>query len=127
MPVMRAEEVSKREVDDRAAQGAFIQEFITAREGAPNFALRVFELLPGGYTPYHAHPWEHENYILEGEGVLVNPDGSTTPLRPGDAVLVPPMQKHQYRNTGTGVFRFICCIPVQEACAPTTLPDRNQK
>jgi quercetin dioxygenase-like cupin family protein len=125
MPVMRAEDVAKREVDDRAAQGTFIQEFVTARDGAPNFALRVFELQPGGHTPYHAHAWEHENYVLEGEGVLVNPDGSTTSLKPGDAAFVPPNQKHQYRNTGSSVFRFICCIPVQEVCAPPKLPDKR--
>ncbi len=125
MPVIRAEEVSKRPVEDSAAKGTFIQEYITARNGAPNFALRVFELQPGGYTPYHAHPWEHENYILEGEGELVNPDGSATPLKAGDGAFVPPMQKHQYRNTGTTVFRFICCIPIQENCAPAPLPDQK--
>ena len=125
MPIMRAEEVDKRLVEDSAAKDTYIQEYVTARDGAPNFALRVFELQPGGYTPYHAHPWEHENYILEGQGELVNPDGSATPLKPGDGAFVPPLQKHQYRNTGSTVFRFICCIPVQEKCLPTQMPGKK--
>ena len=29
-------------------------------DGADNFCMRIFELAPGGYTPRHAHPWEHE-------------------------------------------------------------------
>lgn len=116
MPVYRGSDVPKVKVEMEGAEAAHIQEFITEREGAPNFALRVFELEPGGYTPYHVHEWEHENYILDGEGELVRPDGSTTPLHPGDAALVSPMEKHQYRNTGNGLFRFICCIPVKDPC-----------
>ena len=111
MPVFRADSVPKALVKAEGASCAYVQEFITLREGVPNFALRVFELEPGGYTPRHQHDWEHENYILSGEGELLLPDGSTTPLRPGDAVLVRPNEVHQYRNVGSTPFRFICCIP----------------
>lgn len=124
MPVIRGEDIAKREVID-GAKGVHMQEFITAKDGAPTFALRVFEVAPGGFTPHHAHPWEHENFVLEGEGELVNPDATTTQLRVGDAAFVPSLQKHQYRNTGKGIFRLICCIPVQETCSPGTFPAQN--
>jgi len=38
------------------------------RDGAPTYALRVIEVAPGGNTPNHTHPFEHENYIMEGKG-----------------------------------------------------------
>jgi len=48
----------------------------------------------------------------EGVGVVEAVGPAVQNFKPGDAVLVPPMEKHQYRNRGSGVFRFICCIPL---------------
>jgi len=79
-------------------------------EGAPNFAMRVIEVEPGAATPHHEHQWEHEVFVLEGEGIVKGPGGEY-PLRPGTAVYVPPMERHQFANTGTSVLRFICVIP----------------
>ena len=38
------------------------------RDGAPTYALRVIEVASGGHTPDHTHPFEHENFIIEGKG-----------------------------------------------------------
>jgi len=100
---------------EEGASGTTIREMITVREGAPNFAMRLFELAPGGHTPFHAHPWEHEVFILEGSGSLVMEDG-THPYRAGDCIFIPGDEKHQFTNSGKGVLRFICCIPVQHPC-----------
>ena len=43
-----------------------LRPLITKAEGAPRFAMRVFTLEPAGHTPYHAHEWEHEVYVLAG-------------------------------------------------------------
>ncbi len=53
------------------SEGVQIREMITAQDGAPNFAMRVFDVQPGSATPYHAHPWEHEVYIISGTGLEV--------------------------------------------------------
>ncbi|MFH1179934.1 MAG: cupin, partial [Candidatus Bathyarchaeota archaeon] len=51
------------------AEKVKIRWLINEKNGALNFAMRRFEVEPGGYTPYHTHDWEHEVYVLEGEGV----------------------------------------------------------
>jgi quercetin dioxygenase-like cupin family protein len=72
--------------------------------------MRVFEIAPGGYSPQHRHPWEHEIFFLSGEGEMVAEDGSTT-VGPGTAVFVPGDELHQIRNSGEELLRFICTIP----------------
>ena len=51
------------------------------------------------------------NYIIEGEGALVNEAGEETPLKTGDFALVSSREKHQYRNKGDKPFKMICGIP----------------
>jgi quercetin dioxygenase-like cupin family protein len=80
-------------------------------DGAPNFAMRVFELEPGGSTPLHAHAWEHEAYILEGAAEVVTDSGPTA-VSQGDAVLVLPEERHRFRNAGAGTARFLCMVPL---------------
>ena len=95
-------------------EGIGIRWLIAEKEGAPNFAMRVIELAPGVvFTPHH-HPYEHEIYVLEGEGVVTNPEGDVGTMRPGVFVLVPPDEIHGYRNTGDKPLKFICVIPLQK-------------
>ncbi len=93
-----------------AQEGIGIRWLIAAKDGAPNFAMRVIEVEPGITFAPHAHPWEHEIYTLEGEGLLLGA-GSEQPLVPGHAVFVPPDELHGYRNTGAQTLKFICVIP----------------
>lgn len=79
-------------------------------EGAPNFAMRVVEFQPGAIFEPHQHPYEHEIFVLEGEGVAQSPQGEA-PMRPGMALYIPPDEPHGYRNIGKGILRFICVIP----------------
>lgn len=81
-------------------------------DGAPVFAMRAIEIEPGGHSPDHAHPYEHENYVLEGHGEVFIED-SWYPIGPGSVVFVPPGVRHQYRNTGSETFRFLCSVPVE--------------
>jgi tRNA-Thr(GGU) m(6)t(6)A37 methyltransferase TsaA len=79
-------------------------------DGAPNFALRLFEVEPGASTPYHAHPYEHEVYVLSGQARLRGEDQEHR-LEPGDTVLVPPNELHQFHNPGSVLLRFLCAVP----------------
>lgn len=94
---------------------AQIREVITAREGAPNFAMRVFDVAPGGHTPLHHHDYEHEIYILAGRGEIETSAGPRA-LHSGQAILVPANALHQFRNTGEETLRFICLIPIAQSC-----------
>jgi len=91
-------------------EGITIRWVIGRPEGAPNFAMRVIEFQPGVTFEIHEHPYEHEIFVLEGEGVAEGPGGEI-PMRPGVALYIPPDEPHGYRNTGTGILRFICVIP----------------
>ncbi len=88
------------------------QLLIGADDGAVNFAMRRFTLEPGGHTPDHTHPWEHEVYVLAGRGEVVFSDGSA-PVEPGDFAFVPPMDEHQFVNTGDVPFEFLCVVPME--------------
>jgi quercetin dioxygenase-like cupin family protein len=103
--------VAAKEVDMEGAKDVRMRMAIGVDDGAPNFIMRIFEVGPGGHTPFHTHAFEHENYIMDGEGSIVYPDGKEDPLVPGDIAFVPPNVKHQYKNAGKGVFRFICLVP----------------
>ena len=79
-------------------------------EGAPTFAMRVFEVEPGHTTPFHLHWEEHEVFVLSGQGALRSESGET-PLSHGSVVFVPGDEMHQLINKGDDVFRFICLVP----------------
>jgi quercetin dioxygenase-like cupin family protein len=68
-------------------------------------------------TPLHTHPWEHEVYVLRGEGIVVC-EGKEHSFGPGAAMLVPSDTEHRFRNIGGGELAFICVIPNSGACVP---------
>lgn len=106
-----------REVEaDNELPGVALRTVISAQDGAPHFAMRVFEVEPGASTPFHAHAWEHEVFILEGQGKVKAVDGERA-LQPNDVVFVAGEEEHCFVNTGSQVLRFICCIPHAEALA----------
>jgi tRNA-Thr(GGU) m(6)t(6)A37 methyltransferase TsaA len=82
-----------------------------ARDGAPNFALRLIEVEPGSSTPYHSHVHEHEVYLLSGQALLRGASQAHR-LAASDTALVLPYEEHQFVNTGLDVLRFLCGIPV---------------
>ena len=104
------EDIPLEEVTMEGARKTRIRRMVTQKDGAPNFAMRMFEVEPGGFTPYHSHSWEHENFIVEGEGVLTTEDGEV-PFKAGDILYVEPFFKHNYKNTGNKVLKFLCMIP----------------
>ena len=96
--------------DVEGVPGVTIRWVIAEDDGAPYFALRVFEVQPGCATLHHSHWWEHEVFILAGEGVVQHGEGETA-VHPGTTILVPGGEMHCFRNTGSDMLRFICLIP----------------
>jgi quercetin dioxygenase-like cupin family protein len=120
MKVCHYEQVESQAVDMPGAQSCRVRWLIGSAEGAPTFAMRQFEVLPGGHTPRHSHPYEHEVFVLEGQGVVYEGD-QPHPLRAGDVVYVKPDQVHQFRNTGNGSLKFLCLVPNSAAQQPVTM------
>lgn len=97
-------------VHDEGAHAATIRWVITADDGSDTYALRVIELEPGGNTPHHTHWFEHQNYVIEGEGTVIIGD-SEYPVKAGDVIFVPGGVQHQYRSSPVAPLRFLCGIP----------------
>ncbi len=97
-------------VHDEGANGATIRWVISEADGSDNYALRVIELEPHGNTPHHSHWFEHQNYVVEGEGTVTIGD-TVYPVKPGDVIFVPGGVPHQYRSTGATPLKFLCGIP----------------
>lgn len=89
--------------------GVTKQIVIGPKDGYDGF-FRVFTVQPGGNSPYHAHDWFHANYILEGRGKLVI-EGEEKAVRAGSVAYIEGGKKHNFVNTGTTPFKFICLVP----------------
>lgn len=106
-------EVPAEEVTMAGAENVTIRWLLGKDSPAPNFYLRLFEVQPGGHSPYHSHPSEHEIFVLEGRG-RINAKGTSFPVGPGSFALVEAGEEHQFENTGDSVFKFLCIIPVEK-------------
>jgi quercetin dioxygenase-like cupin family protein len=109
MQVKRALEVPAAPVE--GALGVTVRWLWAAQDGAPTFALRLFEVQPRAATPYHTHPYEHEIYVLSGQAKL-HVEAQDHALGPEDTALILPDELHQLVNTGTEALHFLCMIPL---------------
>ena len=112
MKIISLDKAPKKKVEMQGAKKTWKQIPLSQEDGAPVYAYRVFTVEPEGYTPYHRHNYEHMNYVIEGEGVLVNEKGKEQPIKAGDFALVLPDEKHQYRNKSKEKpLVIICGVP----------------
>ncbi len=73
-------------------------------------SLAEATLPTGAATDRHFHKVSEELYFIqEGSGIM-EIEGETRSVSPGDAILIPPGTWHQIR--ATEALRFLCC------CAP---------
>jgi quercetin dioxygenase-like cupin family protein len=96
-----------------AGMQATIRWLIADQEGAPHFAMRVIEIKRRGEKiPLHRHDYEHEIFIIEGQGSVLSP-GEPKPVAYGDFAYIAANEEHGFENAGDVPFRFICVIPKQ--------------
>lgn len=110
MKIVRYSDIQATPFEGGAAKGVAGRVVIGKNDGAMNFCMRVFEILPGGHTPKHSHDWEHEIFVHSGEGEIFYRD-AWNPIKAGYAVFMPPKEEHQIRNSGADTLVFVCCIP----------------
>jgi len=110
MKVNHYEEVESQAVEMEGAVGCQVRWLVGESDGAPTFAMRQFEVAAGGHTPKHSHPYEHEVFVLEGDGVVLE-DDVEHPLKTGDVIFVKPNEVHQFRNTSDRPMKFLCMVP----------------
>ena len=111
MKIKHFNEAEEIEVNDYGSTNTTIRWLISKeKDGAPRFALRRFELKPGGQIGIHGHPQEHEIYILKGEGEVFT-HYEKYYVKQDDVLYVPPDEPHGYRNSGKDDLVFLCVIP----------------
>jgi len=112
MKISRLDNIEKKKVDMEGAKDVYKQVPISKDDDSPSFCFRVFTIEPGGHTPFHKHPFEHLNYIIDGHGAVVEGKGEEREIKKGDFALILPDEKHQYKNKSTSEpMVFICAVP----------------
>ena len=114
MKIEKSNNISKSAVEVEGAKDVEIRWLISKADGAENFAMRMFELQPGGFTPLHTHPHEHEVFIVEGQGTFVC-EGKEHDFEAEYVIFVPGGKEHRFKNTGDSVLRMLCLIPISAA------------
>jgi quercetin dioxygenase-like cupin family protein len=104
------EDVELAVANEDGAVNAGLRWVLGPKDGMQNFSLRVVELGQDGKSMHHKHDYEHEVFVLEGNGWLVG-ENDKLELKPGIAAFVPPNEIHQFQNAGNETFKFICVIP----------------
>jgi quercetin dioxygenase-like cupin family protein len=111
MYVTKLDKVEKTILVMEGAKGVYKQILLSRKDRVPTFSFRVFTIEPGGYTPFHQHTFEHMNYVINGEGILVAEDREHE-LREGDFALILPGEKHQFKNSSDNQnLLIICAVP----------------
>jgi quercetin dioxygenase-like cupin family protein len=94
-------------------KGVSVRWLIGPAEGAFHFALRYFEIEPGGWTSLDQHAHDHGVVILRGRGqVLLGEEDWQVGF--GDVVYIPSHEVHQLKSIGEEPLGFLCVIPSRE-------------
>lgn len=96
-------------MDGKEVSGIKFYPMLTQKDGAPNFAMRLFEIEPSGHTPKHTHTWEHEVVITSGSGYALK-ENEMIPIEKNDFIFVPQGLLHQFVAGDRGM-SMVCVIP----------------
>lgn len=88
------------------------------------FEMRCFEIEREGYTSFEKHEHEHCVVVLSGVGTVRLGD-EVHEIGPNDAVHVPPMTPHQFRNRSDEPLRILCVVD-RDRDRPTLLDADGQ-
>jgi mannose-6-phosphate isomerase-like protein (cupin superfamily) len=98
--------------------GSEIRELLAHRNSAiRNQSLAEARLPVGTSTREHYHPRTEEIYFITHGTGRMRIEKETRDVQPGDAIAIPPGQKHKLWNTGNEPLRLLCC------CAPAYEPE----
>jgi mannose-6-phosphate isomerase-like protein (cupin superfamily) len=93
--------------------GSEIRELLAYRNSViRNQSLAEARVPVGGSTQEHYHPRAEEIYFITAGTGRIRIETEVREVRPGDAIAIPPGQKHKLWNTGTETLQLLCC------CAP---------
>src|SRR5688572_4884619 len=93
--------------------GSEIRELLAHRNSCiRNQSLAEARIPVGASTLEHYHPKTEEIYYITAGHGRMRIEKETREVKAGDAIAIPPGQKHKIWNTGKDVLKLLCC------CAP---------
>lgn len=93
--------------------GSEIRELLAHRNSAiRNQSLAEARVPVDGSTMEHYHAKTEEIYFITAGRGRMRIESETRDVKPGDAIAIPPGQKHKLWNTGKETLILLCC------CAP---------
>ena len=93
--------------------GSEIRELLAYRNSTiRNQSLAEARVPVGGSTLEHYHMQTEEIYYITAGTGRMRIEGETRDVKTGDAIAIPPGQKHKIWNTGKMTLTLLCC------CAP---------
>ena len=109
--IIKSGAISAEDLHKKDARNVTVKYLIDERQGANRFSLRLYTVGKGGQTPLDRHEYEHQVYILSGEGILrTNNDTGAIKqaVRAGDAIFIPTNAVHQFINEADQPLIFLC-------------------
>ena len=96
--------------------GSEIRELLAYRNSViRGQSLAEARLPAGGSTQEHYHPKTEEIYFITAGQGKMRIEAELCDVRIGDAIAIPPGQKHKIWNTGTEPLKLLCCcVPAYE-------------
>ncbi len=96
-----------------ASEGSCRHVIIGPTDGAHNFAMRYFEILPGGQSSFEHHLHDQGIMIMKGRArVLLG--WEIHEVGPGDVIYIPQHEQHQFESISDEPLGFLCLIPSKE-------------
>ena len=80
-------------------------------DGSQEIVMRYFSIEPGGTSPHHSHDFPHLVKIEAVNGIAIDTTDNEHQLQVGDYVYINDNDTHQFKNTGSEPFNFICIVP----------------
>jgi quercetin dioxygenase-like cupin family protein len=109
MIVKNFSEVKEEPVEIEGGKGIKVR-WLVDDAMSDNFAMRRFELK--GIIPLHKHTHEHEVYILEGKGEMIDDKGNLREVKAGDFAYIPGNEVHGFKSKDkNGKMIFLCMVP----------------
>lgn len=109
--IVNADSVPIENLGKKGAEKVNVRYLVDERQGSERFALRLYSVEKGGHTPLDQHQYEHQVYVLSGQGLLKQSSDNALAiqnLRAGDTVFIPSNAVHQFINEREEPLVFLC-------------------
>ncbi len=110
MIIKNEDEIKSTIPEDDSIRGVRKKVLIGTKDGSGRIIMRRFIVQSGGNTPCHSHDFEHVVKIESGNGIVIDKEGKEYQISSGNSLFIPANEKHQFKNTNSQPFQFLCII-----------------